>query len=105
MLMSRKQRAIRRAETRKAIARQVRILLFRGVATRKLDQPHRLAKHHALNCGRPSCLLCSNPRHSGAAKGRDRLTRQELRAIDRQAEGEWLVSADKAWPFYTTKNL
>lgn len=25
-------------------------------------EPHRFAKHHALNCGNPKCMMCSNPR-------------------------------------------
>ena len=28
----------------------------------KLDQPHRFAKHHAMDCGNPGCMLCGNPR-------------------------------------------
>jgi hypothetical protein len=24
-----------------------------------IKEPHRLAKHHALDCGNPKCLLCS----------------------------------------------
>ena len=82
-----KKRAARRADTQIAVQRQVRILKARSRPTgtakpREFDQPHRLAKHHALNCGKPHCLLCSNPRHSAASKGRARLTRQELRALE-----------------------
>jgi hypothetical protein len=44
-----------------------------------IDQPHRLAKHHAADCGQPGCLLCSNPRHNAAVKGKDKLTVQERR--------------------------
>jgi hypothetical protein len=28
----------------------------------KLDQPHRFAKHHAMDCGNPNCPMCSSPR-------------------------------------------
>lgn len=28
----------------------------------ELQQPHRLAKHHVMNCGKPNCMLCANPR-------------------------------------------
>jgi hypothetical protein len=77
-----KRRAVRRADTQTAVQRQVQILKSRGAATRDIDQPHRLAKHHALSCGKPRCFLCSNPRYSAATKGRARLTRQELRALD-----------------------
>lgn len=29
---------------------------------RYLKQPHRLAKHNAMDCGQPNCMLCGNPR-------------------------------------------
>ena len=32
-----------------------------------------------MNCGDPKCSLCSNPRHSGYYKGKDKLTAQERR--------------------------
>ena len=44
-----------------------------------IDQPHRLAKHHAADCGQPGCILCSNPRHNNSVKGKDKLTVQEKR--------------------------
>ena len=25
-----------------------------------VDQPHRFAKHHAMDCGNPQCLTCSS---------------------------------------------
>jgi hypothetical protein len=27
-----------------------------------VDEPHRLSKVAALNCGNPNCIMCSNPR-------------------------------------------
>jgi len=27
-----------------------------------IKEPHRLAKHHAMNCGNPKCVMCANPR-------------------------------------------
>ena len=41
----------------------------------KLDQPHRFAKHHAMDCGNPNCFLCGNPRKTH----KDKLTAQEKR--------------------------
>jgi len=41
-----------------AIAKQLKIAKEFGV-DKYLNQPHRLAKHHALDCGSPKCLLCS----------------------------------------------
>ena len=40
-----------------------------------LKQPHRLSKHHAMDCGNPGCYLCGNPRHIH----KDGLTTQEKR--------------------------
>jgi len=41
------------------IKRQVKIAKEFGVPVK---EPHKFAKHHAMNCGNPKCLLCSNPR-------------------------------------------
>ena len=30
--------------------------------TRKIQEPHRLSKMHAFNCGDPNCHMCGNPR-------------------------------------------
>ncbi len=43
----------------RAIQRQVRIAKSAGMV---VEEPHKYAKHHALDCGRPGCNLCSNPR-------------------------------------------
>jgi ribosomal protein L37E len=50
-----------------------------GDASKRIDesQPHRLAKHHAMDCGQADCTLCGNPRHNRARK--DKLTIQEKR--------------------------
>jgi hypothetical protein len=66
----------RRQKDENAVHRQVKIAKTHNVP---VDEPHKLAKHHALNCGDPKCSLCSNPRHSGFYKGKDRLTPQERR--------------------------
>ena len=42
-----------------AIRRQVKIAKAHGVTVK---EPHTLAKHHALDCGQPGCMLCGNPR-------------------------------------------
>lgn len=38
-------------------------------------EPHRYAKHHAMDCGNPECYLCGNPRKTH----KDKLTAQEKR--------------------------
>jgi hypothetical protein len=41
------------------VKRQMKIAKAKG---NRLDQPHRYAKHNAMDCGRPQCGLCGNPR-------------------------------------------
>jgi len=66
----------RRHKTDVAIARQVAIAKSnRTFNQRSMDQPHRLAKHHAMDCGRPGCYVCGNPRKTH----KDPLTAQEKR--------------------------
>lgn len=53
----RSKKAKRLQRTSNAIKKQLRIAKAFGM-THVLKQPHRLAKHHALDCGNPECLLC-----------------------------------------------
>lgn len=32
---------------------------------RTVTEPHRFVKHNAMDCGRPNCALCGNPRRIG----------------------------------------
>lgn len=41
------------------IKKQMKIAKLYGLS---VDEPHRLAKKHALNCGNPDCVMCANPR-------------------------------------------
>ena len=66
----------RRHKTDMAIARQVKIARSHGTYNpANLKQPHRMAKHHAMDCGNPGCFLCGNPRKTH----KDKLTAQEKR--------------------------
>ena len=66
----------RRHKTDVAISRQVKIARSHNTYNQtNLKQPHRLAKHHAMDCGNPDCFLCGNPRKTH----KDRLTTQEKR--------------------------
>ena len=66
----------RRHKTDVAIARQVKIARSHSTYNdRNIRQTHRLAKHHAMDCGNPKCYLCGNPRKTH----KDRLTAQEKR--------------------------
>ena len=42
-----------------AIKKQTKIAKQYGS---NVEEPHRFAKHHAMNCGDPNCVMCSNPR-------------------------------------------
>lgn len=50
-------KAKRLQRTANAIKKQVRIAKSLGT-THTHNQPHRYAKHHALDCGNPKCLVC-----------------------------------------------
>ena len=53
----RTKKAKRLQRTANAIKKQLRIAKAFGM-DHILKQPHRLAKHHALDCGNPECLVC-----------------------------------------------
>lgn len=68
----------RRHKNDVAVARQLKIAKHHNHLDPKhqtLKQPHRLAKHHAMDCGNPKCYLCGNPRKTH----KDKLTAQEKR--------------------------
>jgi hypothetical protein len=44
-----------------AVKKQTRIAKQYGS---NVEEPHRFAKHHAMNCGDPKCVMCSNPRRT-----------------------------------------
>jgi hypothetical protein len=68
----------RRHKDEAAIRKQVKIAKQHNSfpnENKVIKEPHRLAKHHAMDCGRPGCGLCGNPRHIH----KDKLTAQEKR--------------------------
>lgn len=62
------------------VKKQSRIAKSKGIIEK---QPHRYAKHHALDCGNPGCPMCSNPR-----KLYNQETIQEMRAKQDRIELE-----------------
>ena len=54
-----------------AVKKQTKIAQAHGM---DVKEPHKFAKHHAMNCGNPKCMLCANPR-----KTFSELTAQEKR--------------------------
>jgi hypothetical protein len=53
------------------IKKQTKIAKAAGL---EVNEPHKFAKHHAMNCGNSKCFMCSNPR-----KVFKELTQQEKR--------------------------
>lgn len=49
----------RRQKDENAINKQVKIAKAYNIP---VENPHKLAKHHATNCGNPKCIMCANPR-------------------------------------------
>lgn len=45
-----------------AVKKQLKIGKQYGMSKKEMDQPHRLAKRHAMSCGDPNCVMCGNPR-------------------------------------------
>jgi hypothetical protein len=54
----------RRHSDETAINRQVKIAKAHGLTDKDkaIKEPHRMSKHHAMDCGQPGCVLCGNPR-------------------------------------------
>jgi hypothetical protein len=46
------------------VQKQVNIAKAHGLTNKDkaIKEPHRLAKHHAMDCGQPGCVMCGNPR-------------------------------------------
>lgn len=49
----------RRLKDENAIQKQLKIAKAHQIP---VNEPHKLAKHHAVNCGNPKCVMCGNPR-------------------------------------------
>ena len=49
----------RRLRDESAVKKQTRIAKAYGVP---VQEPHKFAKRHAMNCGNPDCVMCGNPR-------------------------------------------
>jgi hypothetical protein len=67
----------RRQKDENAVAKQVKIAKAHGLTAKDkaVKEPHRLVKHHAMDCGNPECYICGNPRKTH----KDKLTTQEKR--------------------------
>jgi len=67
----------RRLRDESAVKKQSKIARQHGLTEKDkaVKEPHRLVKHHAMDCGNPECYLCGNPRKTH----KDKLTAQEKR--------------------------
>lgn len=80
------QHSRRRQQTDTHIAKQKRIAESHGIDPKwdkDIRQPHRYNKHHAMDCGNPKCVMCSNPR-----KIFSELTIQEQRMFQEKLQDE-----------------
>lgn len=74
----------RRHADETAIKKQTKIAKAHGLTEqdKAIKEPHRMAKHHAMDCGQSGCMLCGNPR-----KLFNEMTPQERRMFqDTEAE-------------------
>lgn len=79
----RTKKAKRLQRTSNAIKKQLRIAkqsLWHN--PKLLAQPHRMAKHHALDCGNPECLVCHSEKVFGKPSFQERKFDQGLKDED-----------------------
>jgi hypothetical protein len=68
-----------------AVKKQTKIAKTFGVP---VTEPHKFAKHHALDCGNPKCLLCSGEKVLGIKSIKERRSEQDLDNVsDRRSNG------------------
>jgi hypothetical protein len=68
-----------------AVKKQTKIAKTFGVP---VTEPHKFAKHHAMDCGNPKCLLCSGEKVLGIKSIKERRSEQDLDNIsDRRSNG------------------
>ena len=61
-----------------AIHKPLQIAKSIGVHEKYIKEPHRLAKHHALDCGNPKCLLCHREKVFGEKTLKERKFDQDV---------------------------
>jgi plasmid replication initiation protein len=73
----------RRQKDENAVKRQTKIAQSHRAP---IDTPHKFAKHHAMNCGVPNCVMCSNPRR--IFKERTIQEQRMMQDVDNLTNGE-----------------
>lgn len=70
-----------------AINKQLKIAKAAG-HDKYIKQPHRLSKHHALDCGNPKCILCHSEKVLGIKSIKEQRFDQDLENIrDKRSNG------------------
>jgi hypothetical protein len=82
----------RRHRDETAVKKQVKIAKAHGLTNKDkaIKEPHRLAKHHAMDCGISGCPLCSNPRrtHKNTLTAQEKRLYQDVEKVtDRHSNG------------------
>jgi hypothetical protein len=68
-----------------AVKKQTKIAKTFGVPVK---EPHKFAKHHALDCGNPKCLLCSREKVFGEPTMQQKRFDQDVdHTSDRRSNG------------------
>lgn len=58
---TKERRSKRLLKDENVIKKQMKIAKAHGMQVDEYEG-HRYAKHHAMDCGNPTCIMCSNPR-------------------------------------------
>ena len=68
-----------------AIKKQTKIAKSAGS---DISQPHKFAKHHAMDCGNPKCLLCSSEKIFGELTIQEKRFNQDIdNPTDKRSNG------------------
>jgi hypothetical protein len=80
-----------------AVSKQLKIAKSNNAMGKMIDEPHRMAKHHAMNCGNSSCLMCGNPRKVFNEKTmQEQRMEQDMDNVrDRHSNGTVIINEDE----------
>ena len=83
----------RRLKDENAVKKQTKIAKEYGIP---VTEPHKFAKHHAMNCGNPKCVMCGNPRKTFKELTQQvkRLFQDTDKTTDKRSNGTGLAKED-----------
>ena len=76
-----------------AINKQLKIAKEMGHLghTKYIREPHRLDKHHALDCGNPKCIICHSEKVFGEKTLKERKFDQDIDHLrDKRSNGSYI---------------